>query len=53
MDKALQTMIENLHKKSGKTLDQWINIVNKQKIQNMEKNNLKDNHGLTMGLLIS
>ncbi|MCL4283459.1 MAG: DUF4287 domain-containing protein [Flavobacteriales bacterium] len=31
MDKATQTMIENLHKNTGKTLEQWINIVKRQK----------------------
>ncbi|HMN18425.1 MAG TPA: DUF4287 domain-containing protein [Ignavibacteriaceae bacterium] len=30
MDKATQTMIENLHKNTGKTLEQWIDIVKKQ-----------------------
>ncbi len=30
MDKAIQTMIENLYKKTGKTLEQWIEIVKKQ-----------------------
>ena len=30
MDKATQTMIENLHKNTGKTLQQWIDIVKKQ-----------------------
>ncbi len=51
MDKALQTMIENLHKNTGKTLDQWINIVNKQKIAKHGEiiKYLKDNHGLTHG----
>lgn len=29
MDKAAQTMIENLHKNSGRTLEQWIDIVKK------------------------
>ena len=51
MDKALQTMIDNLHKNTGKTLDQWINIVNRQ---NIEKHGeiikyLKETHGLTHG----
>lgn len=27
MDKSTQTMIENLHKNTGKTLDQWVEIV--------------------------
>lgn len=30
MDKATQTMIENLHKNTGKTLQQWIDIVKQQ-----------------------
>ena len=30
MDKAIQTMIENLHKNTGKTLEQWISIVKQQ-----------------------
>ncbi len=51
MDKATQTMIENLHKNTGKTLEEWISIVNKEKI---EKHGdiikfLKDIHGLTHG----
>ena len=29
MEKAALTMIENLHKNSGKTLEQWTNIVKK------------------------
>jgi len=52
MDKATQTMIENLHKNTGKTLEQWIDIVNSQ---NFAKHGeiikfLKDTHGLTHGL---
>lgn len=51
MDKATQTMIENLHKNTGKTLEQWIDIV---KSQNFAKHGeiikfLKDAHGLTHG----
>lgn len=30
IDKATQTMIENLQKNTGKTLEQWINMVNKE-----------------------
>ncbi|MBN2614701.1 MAG: DUF4287 domain-containing protein [Bacteroidales bacterium] len=30
MDKATHTMIENLHKNTGKTLEQWIDIVKQQ-----------------------
>jgi predicted transport protein len=51
MDKATQTMIENLHKNTGKTLEQWIDIV---KTQNFAKHGevikfLKEIHGLTHG----
>jgi len=51
MDKASQTMIENLHKNTGKTLEQWIEIV---KHRNLAKHGeiikfLKDMHGLTYG----
>jgi predicted transport protein len=51
MDKATETMIENLHKNTGKTLEQWIDIVNSQ---NFAKHGeiikfLKDTHGLTHG----
>jgi hypothetical protein len=51
MDKAIQTMIENLHKNTGKTLDQWIDIVKKQNIAKHGEiiKYLKDNHGLTHG----
>lgn len=51
MDKATQTMIENLHKNTGKTLEQWINIVKKQ---NFVKHGeiikfLKEQHEFTHG----
>ena len=51
MDKATETMIENLHKNTGKTLDQWIEIVIGE---NLAKHGeiikfLKDKHGLTHG----
>lgn len=51
MDKALQTMIENLKKNTGKSLEQWIKIVQKQ---NFAKHGeimkfLKGEHGLTHG----
>ena len=51
MEKATLTMIENLHKNSGKTLEQWTNIVEKE---NFAKHGevikfLKDKHGLTHG----
>jgi predicted transport protein len=51
MDKATQTMIENLHKNTGKTLEQWTEIVNST---NFAKHGeiikfLKESHGLTHG----
>lgn len=51
MDKATQTMIENLHKNTGKTLEQWIAIVKKQ---NFAKHGeiirfLKEQHSFTHG----
>jgi predicted transport protein len=51
MDKATQTMIENLHKNTGKTLEQWIVIVKKE---NLAKHGdilkyLKEKHGFTHG----
>ncbi|MGE5354821.1 MAG: DUF4287 domain-containing protein [Deltaproteobacteria bacterium] len=51
MDKATQTMIENLHKNTGKSLYQWIEIVKKQ---NFAKHGeiikfLKDQHNFTHG----
>jgi len=51
MDKATQTMIENLHKNTGKTLEQWIDIVKKE---NFGKHGeiikfLKEQHGFTHG----
>lgn len=51
MDKATQTMIENLHKNTGKTLEQWIDIV---KTQNFAKHGeivkyLKEQHEFTHG----
>lgn len=51
MDKATQTMIENLHKNTGKTLEQWVDIVKKQ---NFAKHGeiikfLKEQHEFTHG----
>jgi hypothetical protein len=33
MDKATQTMIENLYKNTGKTLEQWIDLVKSEKFE--------------------
>jgi predicted transport protein len=51
MDKSLQTMIDNLFAATGKTLDEWIEIVRKE---NFVKHGemltyLKQIHGLTHG----
>ncbi len=51
MDKATQTMIENLLKNTGRTLEQWIDIVNKQNFAKHGEivNFLKTDHQLTHG----
>lgn len=51
MDKAEQTMLDNLLKNTGKTLEKWIDIVKKQ---NFEKHGeilkfLKEEHSFTHG----
>ena len=51
MDKATQTMIDNLHKNTGKSLEQWISILKKE---NFAKHGeamkfLKETHNLTHG----
>ena len=51
IDKATQTMIDNLHKNTGKSLDQWTALV---RGKNFEKHGemlkfLKEDHGLTHG----
>jgi predicted transport protein len=51
MDKATQTMIENLHRNTGKTLAQWIETIS---TENLEKHGeiikyLKEKHGFTHG----
>jgi predicted transport protein len=51
MDKATQTMIDNLHKNTGKTLEQWTELVQKESFQKHGEivNFLKEKHGLTHG----
>lgn len=51
MDKATEAMIENLHKNTGKTLEQWITIVTKEKPGKHGEiiKFLKEAHGLTHG----
>ncbi|MEE4178521.1 MAG: DUF5655 domain-containing protein [Bacteroides sp.] len=51
MDQATQTMIENLRKNTGQTLEEWIALVGKE---NLEKHGqiikfLKEIHGFTHG----
>ena len=51
MDKTIETMIKNLHNNTGRTLEQWIEIVRKE---NFVKHGeiikyLKGEHGLTHG----
>lgn len=51
MDKATQTMIENLYKNTGKTLEQWTEMVGKESFAKHGEiiKFLKENHGLTHG----
>ena len=51
MDKAEITMIENLRKNTGKSLEQWIAIVNKEQLEKHGQivKFLKEQHGFTHG----
>lgn len=51
MDKATQTMIENLQKNTGKSLEQWIDIVKQQNFAKHGEviNYLKEQHQFTHG----
>lgn len=51
MDKATQTMIENLHKNTGKTLEEWIRIVKEQHFAKHGEivKYLKEQHQFTHG----
>ncbi len=51
MDKALQTMINNMPEKTGKKLDEWLKILHKQNLEkhSMAVNFLKTEYGLTHG----
>lgn len=51
MDDQAQTMIENLHKNTGKSLEEWVDLVKKEKL---EKHGqivkwLKETHSFTHG----
>jgi predicted transport protein len=51
IEKATQTMIENLYKNTGKTIENWIEIVNNENISKHGEiiKFLKEKHGLTHG----
>jgi predicted transport protein len=51
MDKGTQTMIDNLQKNTGKTLQQWIEVVNKESFAKHGEilKFLKEQHQLTHG----
>lgn len=51
MDKATQTMVDNLYKNTGKTMEQWIEVVNQQNFQKHGEiiSFLKEKHGFTHG----
>jgi len=51
MDNAAQTMIDNLHKNTGKSLEEWILIVQAQQFAKHGEiiKFLKETHGLTHG----
>ncbi|WP_353127254.1 DUF4287 domain-containing protein [Parapedobacter pyrenivorans] len=51
MDKGTQTMIDNLYKNTGKTLEQWIQIVAKEQFSRHGEilKFLKEKHGFTHG----
>lgn len=51
MDAATQTMISNLEKNTGKSLEQWIGLVQKQNFAKHKEiiDWLKNSHGLTYG----
>jgi hypothetical protein len=51
MDKALQTMISNMPEKTGKSLEEWFEILNNEKFEkhSMAVNFLKTKHAVTHG----
>lgn len=51
MDKGTQTMIDNLQKNTGKTLEQWISVVNHEEFSKHGEivKFLKEKHSLTHG----
>ena len=51
VDKSLETMIQNLHAKTGKPLTEWIEIAQATRLPKTREliNHLKAEHGLTYG----
>lgn len=51
MDQAEKTMLENLLKNSGKSLEHWVELVKKENFQKHGEilKHLKENHGFTHG----
>lgn len=51
MEQAEQTMLDNLHKNTGKSLDEWVTILRKENFQKHGEilKHLKENHGFTHG----
>ena len=51
IDKAAQTMIDNLSEKTGKSLDQWLKVLSKQNLQKHGEivSWLKSKHAVTHG----
>lgn len=51
MDQAEQTMLDNLKKNTGKSLEQWVAVLKKQKLEKHGEmiNFLKTEHGFTHG----
>ena len=51
MDDAAKTMIENLQKNTGKSLEEWVDLVKKQKLEKHGEilKFLKGDHGFTHG----
>ncbi|WP_111670024.1 DUF4287 domain-containing protein [Algoriphagus litoralis] len=51
MEQAEQTMLDNLHKNTGKSLDEWVTLLRKENFQKHGEilKHLKENHGFTHG----
>jgi len=54
MDKALQTMIDNMPEKTGKSLDEWKLLLSEKSFSKHSEGVkfLKSEHGVTHGLRI-